>query len=77
MSKTVIDTEVLEAIQLVMRVLALDAASVGDVKAAGEAVNIDNIISKAIEDSMGLRIFTKEEVTALEKHFDLGAFFEE
>lgn len=29
------------------------------------------------EDSRGLRIFTKEEVEGLEKHFDLGAFFEE
>lgn len=77
MPKTVIDTEVLEATQLVMRMLAIEAMSNGDLNAAGEANHIADTINKAINDSIGLRIFTKEEVDALEKHFDLGAFFEE
>lgn len=77
MSKTLIDTEVLHRIAQIIRALRMSAEMDGDTAAIADAVYLLDQIDGSIKDSTGLRIFTKEEVEALEKHFDLEAFFEE
>ncbi|QAY02132.1 hypothetical protein VspSw1_59 [Vibrio phage VspSw_1] len=77
MSKTVIDTETLEKILTLGKVASLVMLASKDMVAHHGAESLLSQGEQAIKDSMGLRIFTKEEVAALEKHFDLGAFFEE